>query len=561
VLLIGIFLLSTLGAGLPGPPGSILGGAWYASAQALGAAQLTGSTAKALSAAASGTPSSGGAPLTVAFKATASGGTSPYSYSWNFGGTTHSTSQNPSHLYLYTGSYHVVLTVTDSKRSTAIASLTVTVSSAVSGVPSSLVAGGVVATTPSTFFSLNAVTTCAACISTDTAIGAYLGSTPFQWIRYGVNTDSCNESADRSYSDSGAASVGCAFNVADLMKWCNAQTPHCHSILTLPGENNNSAEDAAIAKYIVKTVGFQPDLWAIGNEPMGWTHYGIAWTKWKTTDASQPTSVAYAFDVKAAIAAVLAVDPSAKFIGVEAACYCNTNWFQDVGKIDGTKLSAIAYHSYPSTGSNTMTTSQLYALLDSSKNLSGSSASVRSALTGQCTGCATLPIFVDEYNAGPGWSPSNLAGSYANAVFLAASVAQGLRANISQLSLYDLQTTAKGSWGYALLDSSDALSPSGVLFSKLLEHLTVGQVLGTSVKTSVGGVWAIETRSGSTESLLVINTNLTSSIALALGSAFPTSTHGTIYQWSSTLSAPTSVSGLPASAYSIPPQGILLLTV
>jgi PKD repeat protein len=567
VLLIGIFLLSTFGAGLNWSSGSLLGGLGVTSASSSGAVQRSdgygpiGQTTTALTATATGSPVKGSAPLDVAFKGSAAGGTSPYSYSWNFGGTTTSTTQDPSHVYLYTGSYHVVLTVTDSKHSTAASSLTVTVATTVSGVASTLVTGTVVATTPSTFFSLNAVTDCAACISTDASIDAYLGTTPFEWIRYGVNTDTCNESADRSYSDSGAASTGCAFNVADLMKWCDAQTPHCHAILTLPGENNNSAEDAAIASYIVKTVGFQPDYWSIGNEPMEWTHYGIAWTKWKTTDRSTPTSVAYAFDVKAAIAAVLTVDPSAKFIGVEAACDCNTNWFQDVAKIDGTKISAIAYHSYPSTGSTTETTAQLYALLATSKNLTESYASVRSAITGQCTGCATLPIFVNEYNAGPGWAPSNLGGSYANAVFLAASVAQALRANVSQLSMYDLQTTATGSFGFSLLDSSDSIGPSGVLFAKLLDHLAIGQVLGTKVKTTVGGVWAIETKSGSTESLLVVNTNLTNTIALTLGSGFPTSSSGTIYQWSSTLSLPSSVTGLPASAYSIPPQGILLLTV
>jgi PKD repeat protein len=565
VLIIGTFLLSTLGAGLNLSIGSYRGIALGLPTGPLGISAgplLPAGSTKALVATATGSPTTGAAPLTVAFKGSASGGTSPYTYSWNFGGTTTSSSQNPSHVYDYTGSYHVVLTVKDSKKATTSVSLNVVVVTAVAGVASSLVSGGVVATTPSTFFSLNAVTDTAGGISTDAAIGTYLSSTPFTWIRYGVDTDSCNESADLSYSDSGVASTGCAFDVADLQKWCNAQSPHCEAILTLPGENNNSAEDAAIAKYVVKTLGFQPAYWSIGNEPMEWTHYGIAWTKWKTTDASKPTSVAYAFDVKAAIAAVLGVDSSAKFIGIEAACQCNTAWFQDIGKIDGSKISAVAYHTYPSTGSTTgVTTAELYGLLASSSNLTTSYANVRSDLTGWCTTCATMPIFVNEYNAGPGWAPSNLAGTYANAVFLAASVAQAMRANVTQLSLYDLQTTTTGSYGYSLLDASDAIGPTGVLFEKLIDHLTVGQVLGTVVKTTVSGVWAVETKSGSKESLLVVNTNLVSSVALSLGSAFPTTTSGTIYQWDANLSAPTATTGLPASAYSIPPQGILLLTV
>ena len=171
---------------------------------------------------------------------------------------------------------------------------------------------------------------------------------------------------------------------------------------------------------------------------------------------------------------------------------------------------------------------------------------MRADVTGQCTSCATLPIFVNEYNAGPGWSPSNLGGTYANAVFLAASVAQAMRANVTQLSLYDLQTTSTGSYGYSMMDAADTVGPTGLLFSKLLDHLTVGQVLGTNVKSSVGGVWALETKSGKVESLLVVNTNLTESVALTLGSAFPGTTSGTIYQWDSTLSAPTSTVGVPA---------------
>src|SRR5690242_21213579 len=49
------------------------------------------------------------------------------------------------------------------------------------------------------------------------------------------------------------------------------------------------------------------------------------------------------------------------------------------------------------------------------------STAVRTAVHGLCTNCSRLPIFVNEYNAGPGWAPSNFAGSYDNAVFLARS--------------------------------------------------------------------------------------------------------------------------------------------
>ena len=72
----------------------------------------------ALTAAASSDVSSGDAPLTVNFTGSATGGTGPYTYSWNFGDcTATSSTQNPSHVYA-AGNWYAVLTVTDSVAAT-----------------------------------------------------------------------------------------------------------------------------------------------------------------------------------------------------------------------------------------------------------------------------------------------------------------------------------------------------------------------------------------------------------------------------------------------------------
>jgi len=64
----------------------------------------------------------------VTFTATVSGGTAPYSYSWNFGDASPMGSGNPvTHTFTNNGTFTVVLTVTDSNAKTAIASHTVTV--------------------------------------------------------------------------------------------------------------------------------------------------------------------------------------------------------------------------------------------------------------------------------------------------------------------------------------------------------------------------------------------------------------------------------------------------
>lgn len=431
----------------------------------------------------------------------------------------------------------------------------------VAGVASTLGVPTLAATTPSTFWSIDAQTTCANCISTNASTKAFLATTPFTWVRYGAGTDACNETTGTSYSDAGVASTGCAFSVSALKTWCNGLTPHCHAVLSLPGENNNSAEDANIAQYIVKTIGFQPDYWSIGNEPTGWTHYGIAWTKWRTTDASAPTPIAYAFDVKAAIAAVAAVDPGAKFIGLEAACSCNTAWFQDVVAVNGAMLSAIAYHSYPSTGSTTETVAQFLSPLTGSSNLTGSYAAVRAAISGHCTKCGTLPIFVNEYNAGPGWGASTLGGTYANAVFLAASVTQALTANVTQLTTFNLQTSSTTTYGFSLLNGRSTAGPTGILFSQFLRYLAVGTAYHAPISTTVPSAFAVLTKNSSYESLLVVNANLTHALALKLGLGFPSGVTGTALAWTSSQSHPSTVAGKIASAYSVPAESLLLLNV
>src|SRR5581483_7749697 len=83
-----------------------------------------------LTAAAGASPTTGNAPLSVSFTGSATGGTAPYSYSWNFGDGSSSTAQNPSHTYSSAGTFTATLTVTDSSSpaKTATATATVTVS-------------------------------------------------------------------------------------------------------------------------------------------------------------------------------------------------------------------------------------------------------------------------------------------------------------------------------------------------------------------------------------------------------------------------------------------------
>jgi len=88
-------------------------------------AQVTVSTPD-LDADASG-PSSGCTGDPVTFSGSASGGCSPYSFSWSFGDGGSSTQQNPSHTYNSPGTYTVTLTVTDDSDQTDSDTITIIV--------------------------------------------------------------------------------------------------------------------------------------------------------------------------------------------------------------------------------------------------------------------------------------------------------------------------------------------------------------------------------------------------------------------------------------------------
>ncbi len=504
-----------------------------------------------------GTPLSGGAPLTVRLSAALTGGLGPFGYAWSVGGQTFSHRASATHVFDVAGDYEVHLRVSDLLGRLATGSLVIVVGAAKAGV---LGTGGRIATTPSTFWSIDAQTACASCLATNPAVESYLDSTPFHWVRYGAGTDACDLATDTSYSDAGAASPGCAYNVSALKSWCDATSPHCGAILSLPGENNNSAEDAAIARYIVDTLGFQPAYWSIGNEPTGWTHYGLPWTAWRTTDDVRATPIAYAFDVKAAIAAVRAVDPGARFIGIEAACSCNSAWFTDVARVDGAQLSAVAYHLYPSEGLAAPTLAEFYAPLEGPGNISSSYASVEHDVALGCARCASLPIFINEYNAGPGWAPSSRAGSYANAVFEAASVTEALRANVTQFTFFNLQT-ASATYGFSLLGPGATRSPVGTLFEQMLPSLAIGEVRESSIATSIGGVYEVLTANATATTLLVVNTNTSHALGLSLLGAPILAGVGTSWSWRPGAAAPVRTHGRLASAYEVPAQGLLLLSV
>ncbi len=70
-------------------------------------------TSTSLTASMDASPGSGFVPLSVSFTGSATGGSEPYTYNWDFGDGGSSADQNPSHTYSEEGDYTVIFTVTD----------------------------------------------------------------------------------------------------------------------------------------------------------------------------------------------------------------------------------------------------------------------------------------------------------------------------------------------------------------------------------------------------------------------------------------------------------------
>jgi hypothetical protein len=434
----------------------------------------------------------------------------------------------------------------------------------------SWVAGAQVAVTPTTFWSLSAQTANATGWVSDPSLGAFVNRTPFTWFRYGPGTDECNVSSNVGYNDSGVASV-CGLSLPAFASWCVLRGAACHSIVGLPGENNNSAEDAVIAAWIVHGLGFQPDYWAIGNEPLAWTHYGIPWVDWRAADNSTPTAVAYAVDVRNAVLAVRAVDPAAQFVGVEAASPGQTSLLATVARIDEGLVQAVAYHSYPNAGTSDPSLAQYYGALAGPGNLSTTYRAVRTAVNDACLSCDGLRVFVNEYNSGPtaghgpGSSGSIYSQTYANAVFLAASTVQALVANVSQLTIFTLQAAAgpspstSGSSPFGLVTEDGVPTPAAVLYEALLSHVASGGVWADRLAPDPPGAWLVRTMNGTWGSLLVVNAAPSTQLVLNVSGLLPNGTSVESWNWSPTLAGPVTAFGPLQGAPTISAQGILLI--
>ncbi len=419
---------------------------------------------------------------------------------------------------------------------------------------------------PAHFWAVSSHTAEPTGLISDPTVQTLLNASPIRFLRDGGGADLCDPITNTAYAANGSISGGCDYDVAALKAFCTSTAPTCSSILQLPGENNNSAEDAAIADWEVHTVGFQPTYFAIGNEPSLWTDYGIPWTSWNASDNSTPTPIAYALDVRNAIAAVRAVDPGARFVGIEAATPHAASWFTTLMEVDGPNLSAIAYHLYPSgAGTNEPTASQLYAELKGGSNISVTYDLVRQSVQSACA-CAGPQIQIGEYNAGPVEAQAGiyppLDAQYPNAVFIAASIDQALEAGVPVLTFFDLQSGIS-SFDFGMLNSMNELSPVAQLYETVLHDFAGAAVENLTVAGSPN-TWAAALvtnhTTGRQVSVLISNPQVATEVVLNVSRLFGPGTEATTISWSPSTAGPTTTYDARIGPnVTLPPQGILLI--
>ncbi|MCI4336453.1 MAG: hypothetical protein L3K17_04560 [Thermoplasmata archaeon] len=396
--------------------------------------------------------------------------------------------------------------------------------------------------------------------TTHTNQGLFYNSTPITWYRLTGGGDGYDPTNQTSYipPPSGVghyvASPGELVNFTAFKSWCNSRTPRCEWLSYLPAEENNTTYAVHYAEWFHTVLNFAPTLWEFGNEPAGWTHYGINLTDWSTRDNSQPTNEDYATMVQDYITAVSAVYPHDKFVGIESSCACDPSFISETASEVGTQVVAMAYHDFPGSNASTTNLSQFYWALTTKSNITNSSAHFRSLIAPACPSCARLPVQLGAYQAGPSGNLSPFAATYAGAPFVAASVIQSLLSNQSMFTLF-----ASGS---LFNTTTGNISAQGYLYQRIFANMTMGTDYPIGFSTpSIGGLFGILIRNGTHQSMLLVNTNVSYGVGLGwLPSVFPVGVTGSIYAWSPLTSTPTVRSGvlLPKTLVLVS-QGILLI--
>ncbi len=352
-------------------------------------------------------------------------------------------------------------------------------------------------------------------------------------------------------------------NLTTFVTWC--ETFGCHAILQLPAEIDDPATAAYDVEYTEKVLAFHPSYWEIGNEPAIWTHFGIPWSKWNSSQQLNATPGEFAQVVRTYDLAIRAVDPAAPIIGlggVGTGAYQEATWIRATVAVNGPNLTAVAIHVYPAgtPPNGTATLAQFYSNLSGARSLADRIPPDRAAILAGCITCTHLKLLVSEF--GSASSPGSFSGfevGFPQVPFVAHEIAQGLDLGVAGMYLRQLATPHSGSW----VDTANGTShPLLVLYNVLLPLLG-SEVIPTNVTPSDPSVAVAATEAGpnGSRAILVVNGNASEPVTVHLPAPLVDPGSGTFFAWNASVPLPVQapVDLNLSSVWHLPPMSLLVI--
>lgn len=384
-------------------------------------------------------------------------------------------------------------------------------------------------------------------------IASMLNASPIRTLRYGAGwVDQTNWSNGCMYTTSACGSI--QNNVSDfatLCKWLRSDT----CILGTPGEINSVTTLTYLLRWLHTTQNWYPNCFEIGNEPTGWKHWNIPWTSWASGDASTPTVTQYDTLVRNYTDTIRSLDPGACIVGVEAA-----NTVAAVGWISSVAASQpnVTYEAYHTAADQACGGSQTTPEILARTNLTLIARYDAQAVAAS----AGIPIVVEEMHLGRTPCQPWL-GSYTDAAFISAQVAQGLANGMLHMTFFR----------FAAMNCRDCMinqstSPSNISWDYYLYTGLFGKMLLSDVYnvTFTGGnpetFMVLGTDGGSHKTLLISNANATVSDTFNLSGVVAANGSDQITTQNSTSVQPVTGAVMdPTTIVTVPPQSTMLVAV
>jgi hypothetical protein len=378
----------------------------------------------------------------------------------------------------------------------------------------------------------------------------------------GAFSDRFDVTHNRIYFDDGSY-VAADTSTAQFVTWCKSL--HCQAIVGLPGELNNASLAKSYVSYIENQLSFHPAFWEIGNEPALWDHFGIRWSHWTSSQEKNATPSTYATMVANYSAAIHAVDPKAKIIGlsgVGTGGHYDRSWITATVRKNGPVLAAVAIHVYPAGLGNVTdpTLSGFFSTLRTASSLYSRAAPDLAAIRAACPNCSKIDLFATEINSasGGGGKFATYMAHFPEVPYMAANLIQGLTGGLAGLETYLFE----GSYPGGLLDHNGTPRPLATFYDRFLPYFG-NEIVASTLTTNDTGLYAVAMRqtASSNYSLFVSNVGW-ATVSLRFG-GLPVSSGGVRVLWSSGTTAPTVTrytTTVPTS-WSIPGRSVGILEV